>query len=338
EQLIFEAIVRNYILNGNPTGSRFLSKQKQINVSPATIRNVMGDLEDMGLITHPHTSAGRIPTDKGYRMYVDRLMKLIELPREIKNQIKNTICRSNPSDLHMLMETTSKALSKATRQLGVVLAPRLCEGVFRHVHIHKIGEKRYLLNVTIDSGFVKTMVLEFEAEISSERLENACTAMNSRFNGMELREMCSNRSRCYEEIESVDPEVIRLVVPSLRKLINKRKSEEIFAEGQANIMLQPEFFDRKQLSTIIEILEEKKLLIHLLDMLGTRKAGERGVVVSIGGENDDGKLLSFSVVKTSYQIGNLEGTLGIIGPKRMPYGYLVSAVRYTAHVLEDLYR
>ncbi|MBD3347287.1 MAG: heat-inducible transcription repressor HrcA [Chitinivibrionales bacterium] len=339
ELSVFEAIVRNYILNGTPTGSRFLSKQKNINVSPATVRNVMGDLEEMGLITHPHTSAGRIPTDKGYRIYVDRLMKLIELPREIKKQIKNFIVQSNPSDMHMLLEATSKALSKATRQLGVVLAPKLHEGVFRHVHIHKIGERRYLMNLAIDSGFIKTMVLEFEADISSEKLELACTIMNNRFNGMELREMCSNNRELYSELQTTDPDVIRLFVPSLRKMIKQRRNEEIFAEGETNILLQPEFFDRKQMSTIIEILEEKKLLVHLFGAMNKEPSdSKKRVAISIGGENEDGKLLSFSVVKTSYHIGNMEGTLGIIGPKRMPYGYLVSAVDYTANVLENLYK
>lgn len=338
ELYIFEAIVRNYILNGTPTGSRFLSKQKNINVSAATIRNVMGDLEEMGLITHPHTSAGRIPTDKGYRAYVDRLMKLIDLPIEIRKQIKNSIAQSNPSDLHMLMEATSKALSKATQQLGVVMAPKLQEGIFRHVHFHRVGEQRYLMNLTIDSGFVKTMVIEFEADISSDRLEQACNLMNDQFYGMELQEMCSSETTLFDGIRSTDPDIVRLFIPSVRKMIQKGKSEEIYSDGETNIMLKPEFFDREHVSSIIEILEEKKLLIHLLDKYSEGSKKSKGVVITIGGENENGKLTSFSVVKTSYHVGNMEGTLGIIGPKRMPYGYLVSAVDYTAQVLGELYK
>jgi len=334
EHNILEAIVRNYILSASPTGSRFLSRQDDFDLSPASIRNIMSDLEVRGFIAQPHTSAGRIPTDKGYRYYVDRVMKLIELPDDVKNAIKLSVSQAEPSDMRLLMEATSKALSKVTNQLGVILAPRLSKGVFRHLHIFRIDSHRVLMHLTLDAGFVKTMVCELETETSHERLENACQVINERFYGMTLEEMCAQEPRIFSDIESFDLGIIRLFVPSIKKIIEHEETESIYAKGETNIVMQPEFFAKDRVGAVIEILEEKKLLMHMFE---SNTPSQPGVVISIGGENIDGQLKSFSVIKANYHIGNMEGTLGVIGPKRMPYPFLVSAVDYTAKLLEDLY-
>ncbi len=334
EHHVLEAVVRNYILSASPTGSRFLSKQPDFDFSPATIRNIMGDLEERGFISQPHTSAGRIPTDKGYRYYVDRMMKFMELPEETKHQIKNYLVRVEPSDLRLLMEATSKALSRATHQLGIILAPKLSSGVFRHVHIFPLESQRILMHVTIDSGFVKTMVLELKTEASPSRLERACRVINERFYGLTLNDMIDKGDSTFDNVEQYELGLIRLFVPSIRKLIEAEGDEAVFTQGETNIMVQPEFFSRDQVSGIIEILEEKKLLFHLFD---NEQSTRSGVVISIGGENAEGQLQSFSVVKTKYHVGHLEGTLGVIGPTRMPYPFLVSAVDYTAKLLGQLY-
>jgi heat-inducible transcriptional repressor len=334
EQHVLEAVVRNYILSASPTGSRFLSKQPDFDFSPATIRNIMGDLEDRGFIAQPHTSAGRIPTDKGYRYYVECMMKSIELPGEVKNQIKDMLVKVEPSDLHLLMEATSKALSRATHQMGIILAPKLGHGVFRNVHIYPLESQRVLMHLTIDSGFVKTMVLELKTEASPERLERACQVINERFFGMTLSEMLKKEDSIFDTVEPYELGLIRLFVPSIKRLIEAEQNDAVYTEGETNIMTQPEFASHDQVSAIIEILEEKRLLLHLFEKEQVNKSG---VIISIGGENSDGQLQSFSVVKTKYQVGHLEGTLGVIGPKRMPYPFLVSAVDYTAKLLGEMY-
>jgi heat-inducible transcriptional repressor len=334
EHHVLEAVVRNYILSASPTGSRFLSKQPDFEHSPATIRNIMGDLEERGFISQPHTSAGRIPTDKGYRYYVDRMMKAMELPQDVKKQIKDYLVKVEPSDLHLLMEATSKALSRATHQLGIILAPKLNRGVFRHVHIYQIEPQRVLLHLTIDSGFVKTMVLELKTGLSAERLERACQVINERFFGLTLDDMLKNEEKIFDNVESYELGLIRLFVPSIKKMIDAEQTDAVYTEGETNIVVQPEFFSKDQVSAIIEILEEKKLLLHLFEK---EQANKSGVMISIGGENAEGQLQSFSVVKTKYQVGHMEGSLGIIGPKRMPYPFLVSAVDYTAKLLGEMY-
>lgn len=334
EHHILDAIVRNYIHSASPTGSRFLSRQDDFDLSPASIRNIMSDLEVRGFISQPHTSAGRIPTDKGYRYYVDRLMKLIELPETVKNAIKDSVSQVEPSDLRLLMEATSQALSKVTNQLGVILAPSWSKGIFRHLYIFRIDSRRVLMHLTIDAGFVKTMLCELETDISHVRLENACQVINQRFYGMTLADMCTHEPHLFSDIEPFDLGIIRLFVPSIKKIIESAENESLYAKGETNIVMQPEFFAKDRVGAVIEILEEKKLLMHMFEH---ENASQTGVVISIGGENIDGQLKSFSVIKTKYHVGSMEGTLGVIGPKRMPYPFLVSAVDYTAKLLGEMY-
>lgn len=335
EQQVLEAIVRNYILSASPTSSRYISKQSGFDLSAASIRNCMGDLEEKGYITQPHTSAGRIPTDKGYRYYVNCMMRFMELPHETKSLIRSSLTSVDYSDLHLLMEATSKALSRATNQLGIILAPRLKKGVFRHVHIFSVGSGRYLMNVAIESGFAKTMTVELHTEIAQERLESACRILTSKFTGMTLSEICDVELQALADVEEIELGVIRLLVPSLKKLVEQSEDEKIFADGQTNVMLQPEFFNRERISALIEILEEKRLLLHLFD--SPQEEDKSGIIISIGGENQGEQLQSFSVIKTVYQVGSMTGSLGVIGPKRMPYPYLVSTVTYTARLLGELY-
>jgi heat-inducible transcriptional repressor len=331
---VLDVIVRNYILSALPTGSRFIAKQPGFDLSPATIRNVMGDLEEQGFITHPHTSAGRIPTDKGYRYYVDRLMKIMQLPEPVKLQIQAEIQRVDPADLHLLLDATTKALSRTTGQLGVILAPRLHKGVFRHIHIYEIETNRYFMHLTIDSGFVKTIVIELATGIRADRLDAACQILNNRFRGKTLSQMCSYEHDLFGDVEEYALGIIKLFVPSIKKMIGEECAEDVYTEGEANILVQPEFFSKEKAGAVIEILEEKRMLVHIVDI----SDDERGrVVVTIGGEIENGQFGSFGIVKTNYQIGNMEGSLGIIGPKRMPYPYLVAAVDYTARALNELY-
>jgi heat-inducible transcriptional repressor len=333
ETRVLDAIVRNYVLTASPTGSRFLAKQQGFNCSAATLRNVMGDLEERGYISHPHTSAGRIPTDKGYRYYVDRLMSAYPLPRSVRQQIRDTLRQANPTDLHMLMDVTSRTLSKATDQLGVILAPPLRRGVFRHVDICETSAHRYVVNITLESGFVKAMSAELQTEIPQRRLQDACQTLNERFYGLALEDMCRVGEEPFTDVGSYELGVLRLFIPSIRRMMEEdASSDRLVTEGTVNILMKPEFAN--QIGAIVEILEEKKLLMHLFD---APDEDEGRVRISIGGEIEGGQFSSFSMVKARYKVGNLEGTLGAIGPKRMRYPLLVAAVDYTAKTLSQLH-
>ena len=338
EQQVLEAVVRNYIMSAQPTGSRFLSKQEGFSLSAATIRNVMGDLEEKGYIDQPHTSAGRVPTDRGYRYYVDNMMRLSELPLDTRNRIFSIIKDADHTDLHLVMDATSRALSMVTNQLGIILAPRLKKGIFRHIHIFPIDARRCMLHLTIDEGFVRTMSVELESPLEGERLRDVCDLVNQRFFGLSLEQMCRTGDAVFGDVPEYDFRVIRLFIPSIKKLLDADEEGELHADGTTNIVTQPEFFGNEQLGAVLEVLGEKKMLMHLFRSAPPERPGssEKQVLVSIGGENKNGLFESFSVLKTTYRVGHLDGTLGVLGPKRMPYPFLVAAVDYTARVLEDL--
>lgn len=333
ERQILEAIVRNYILSATPTSSRYLSRQKDFSLSSASIRNVMYDLEERGFITQPHTSAGRIPTDKGYRYYVDRVMKYCDLPEESKSSIRNALVTADKSDLHLLLEAASRALSRTTNQLGVILAPKIRCGILRQLHLFQMQPQCYILTIALESGFLKRMVVEFKTEIPQERLELACRILSVKFAGKTLQQMCNADDKQFEDISDFELGIIRILVPSIKKIVEDNLDEAVFAEGQTNVLLQPEFFNREHIGVIIEIVEEKRLLMHLFET----PQNERRTLISIGEEIPEENLQSFSIIKTNYQVGNLMGSLGVIGPKRMPYPFLVSAVEYTAKVLGELH-
>lgn len=333
EHLVLDAVVRNFILSAAPTGSRYLSKQKGFDLSPASIRNVMYDLEERGFIAQPHTSAGRVPTDKGYRYYVDRIMKYTEISEGTKDLIRNTMVAVDKSDLHLLLEAASKALSRATNQLGVILAPRISKGILKQLYLFEIEPGRYVLNVALESGFVKTVVVEFKTGVSHERLELACRIISAKFSGKPLEQMTCDDDGTFSDVSELELGIIRLLVPSIQKLVHSDEAEMVFAEGKTNVLIQPEFFNRERVGAVIEILEEESLLVHLFET----PESEGRVFISIGEENRQDQLQSFSIIKTGYRVGSMVGSLGVIGPKRMLYPYLVPTVEYTAKVLGELH-
>jgi heat-inducible transcriptional repressor len=260
-------------------------------------------------------------------------MHCTELPDAAKNQIRNALVTVESSDLHLLLETASRALSRTTNQLGVILSPRLRIGVLSQLTVIPIASKRYILTVAFNSGFVKTMVIEFETGIPHDRLECACRIINTKYFGKTLQELCESDDCMFRDVQDLDLGVIRILVPSIRRIIEQDDESKVFAEGQTNILLQPEFFNRDSVGAVIEVLEEKNLLMHLFET----SQSDNGVVISIGGENPEDQFKSFSVIKTQYNVGTMVGSLGVIGPKRMPYPLLVSAVEYTARVLGELH-
>jgi heat-inducible transcriptional repressor len=232
------------------------------------------------------------------------------------------------------MDATTRALSVVSHQLGVMLAPRMLNGVFRHIHIFEIEKNRYMLHLTVDAGFVKTMMVEMLCAIDPECLDEVCRVINERFYGLTLQKIVDLGDDFFTDLQSIDLGIIRLFIPSIKKMLAYSNDNMVHADGTANIMLQPEFVDRDKMGAVIEMLGEEKMLMHLFEE-NDYNSGK--VVISIGGENRNGVFESFSVLKTGYTVGSLQGALGIIGPKRMPYPLLVSAVDYTAKVLGELH-
>ncbi len=334
EKLILRSIIQQFILTASPVGSRFITKKYDIGFSPATVRNIMSDLEESGFIDHPHTSAGRIPTDKGYRFYVDSLMQI----QKIKNSEKGFINKEfkiEPIETDEVLRLTTAILSNITKQLACVTYPRLDSGIMSKLQIVSLSSSRILIVISIKGGLVKTITMEINSEIEPARIESVQNLLNERLCGLTFREIRSSFSERFRDVEEGQRPVIRLFVDSVDKIFKDINSKDnVYLTGASNIIKQPEFEDPEKFPGIVELIENKDIIIHILDK-NTDSAADQ-VFISIGSENQDRKLEEYSFVSKEYSIGSTSGTLGIIGPKRMEYSKVVAIVDYMAKMLSEI--
>ncbi len=331
EKAILRYVIHQFILNATPVGSRFISKKYNLGLSPATIRNIMSDLEDMGYLNHPHTSAGRIPTDKGYRVYVDSLMDPPVLNKKMKEFIDVNF-DTDFSDAEELLRITSYVLSELTNQLALVSYPKLDHAVLEKIQIVRLSSTRILVVVSIKSGIVRTITLEINAESKEEHIEAVQNYLNEKLCGLTFTEIKNTFEERMRDInkESLKP-VIRVFLDSVDKIFKDNISEKAFVSGTKNILKQPEFEDHSNIQSIIELIEDQDIIIHILDT--KRETDPNDVSISIGGEINDEKLSEYSMITKEYVIGDIKGTLGIMGPKRMEYSKMVAAIVYIAEQL-----
>ena len=334
EKLILRSIIQQFILTASPVGSRFITKKYDIGISPATVRNIMADLEESGYIDHPHTSAGRIPTDKGYRLYVDSLMEI----QKIRNPEKGIINKSlevEPLETDDVLRLTTTILSNITRQLACVTYPRLDTGILTRLQIVSLSSSRILVVISIKGGLVKTITLEINFEIKPTQIDSVQDLLNERLCGLTFKEIRTTFSERFKDVEEDQRPVIRLFVDSVDKIFKDINSKDnIFLTGASNIIRQPEFEDPEKFPGIVELIENKDIIIHILDR--STDTGSDQVFISIGSENEDRKLDEYSFVSKEYSIGGTSGTLGIIGPKRMEYSKVVAIVDYVAKMLSEI--
>lgn len=336
QRKILCAIVESYIETALPVGSRTVSQRFRCTISPATIRNVMVDLEERGLITHPHTSAGRVPTDRGYRMYVDCLIEPKHLTKEEESLIAKLITKSC-EDFESLMQAVSKAICMMTNVTGIVLTPRLKRSVFKRVELIQIDSSRMLAVLVAGSGLVKNTILEMEEEFTKSELFRISEFLNHELDGMFLgdikdyltRRLLEQRDSFYAFLKKA---MYILSIPGLLKM-----EDRIYFDGAASIMSCPEFRDVTKARLFLMLFEEKKDILDLF----TQDMETEGTKVHIGKENSSRSIQDYTVITSNYKVKDrVTGALGAIGPTRMEYGKVISAVSYLSDVLgkvlEDL--
>jgi len=334
EKTILRSIVQQFILTASPVGSRNITKKFDVGVSPATVRNIMSDLEDSGFINHPHTSAGRIPTDKGYRYYVDALMEIQKLKNSDKGFIDKNLDQ-NLLETDEILKIASKLLSKITKQIACVTYPTLDNGILEKIQLVILSSTRLLAVVSIKSGFVKTMTLEFETELKSERLQKVESLLNERLNGLTFQEIRKTFKDRLSDIGENEKPIIRLFIDSVDKIFKGHKKEDkLLITGATNVIQQPEFDDPGKFQSVIELIEDKDIIIHIMDK--KRVENNNSVLISIGSENEEEKFNEYSLITKEYTFGETSGTVGIIGPKRMEYSKVVAIVSYLGDMLSEV--
>ncbi len=328
---ILEAIIEDYILSAEPVGSRTISRRHGLELSPASIRNVMADLEDMGFLASPHTSAGRVPTDKAYRFYVDSLLGLRKVTREEREEIRKR-CSLTGRDIGDVLKETSRTLSAISHYMGIVVAPRFTANVFRHIEFMKLGGKRVLAILVSRNGTVQNKIIETEEELPLDDLIRMSNYLNELLEGLTIAQV---KSRILEEMRQEKVQYDHLMARAL-KLSQQTLEDtdtEVFIEGQANILEQPEFADVAKMKEIIRAVEEKGQLLSLLE----RCMSAEGVQIFIGSESHLNRMEGMSLVTSTYITGkNTFGILGVIGPTRMGYAKVIPIVDYTARQVSRL--
>ncbi len=331
EKAILRFVIHQFILTANPVGSRNISKKYDIGLSPASIRNIMSDLEDLGFLNHPHTSAGRVPTDKGYRVYVDSLMDPPRLENAVKKMVEANL-GSSTFETDDLLRVTSGILSHLTNQLAMVTYPKFEQAVLEKIQIVQLSSTRILVVVSVTSGLIRTITLEIDAEVKEENIITVQQFLNERLAGLKLSEIKNSFSERVKDFDSESHRpIIRVFLDSVDKIFTERIGDKTYISGTKNILKQPEFEDPDHFQSVIELVENKDIIIHVLDR--NKNTDEDEVTITIGGENLDEKLSDYSMITKEYKIGDLSGTLGIMGPKRMDYSKIVAAVVYVAEQL-----
>ncbi len=323
---VLKYIIQNFILTATPVGSNLLAKQSDLGLSSASIRNVMADLEEQGFLSHPHVSAGRIPTDKAYRLYVNGLMEFNELDKlEQKTIFQDLIGISDTDDL---LKETGKLLSRISHQLSIVSSPHLITGRLNRIEVIQISSSKILVILTIESLVVKTITMELISDIRQSQLEKITNFLNERLSGLTLKEI---RDTFYDRIKDAENEetgLIRLFLGNTDKLFSDFTSKErVHISGTKNILAQPEFESPEKVRSIIELIDNEDIIIHIIDRYEEKMSSE-GITILIGSENDIEKLQNYSMIISSYNIGETKGTIGVIGPKRMEYQRLIPLVGY----------
>ncbi|MCD6527120.1 MAG: heat-inducible transcription repressor HrcA [Desulfuromonas sp.] len=327
---ILEAIVEGHIASGEPMGSRTIAKQQKLPLSPATVRNVMSDLEEMGYIVSPHTSAGRVPTDKGYRFYVDTLLQVRNLSAQERHNIESH-CQGGNLRTQELLKQAGRILSNMSSYTGIVLAPRFTSTVFRHIEFLPLSQGRLLVIFVSRSGLVQNKIIEVDGAMpTAGELEQITNYLNNSLNGLTIQEVRSHIVDQMLEEQALYDQMLSHALTFSSEIFSADVEDDVIIEGVANVFNQPEFSNIDCMKRLFKAFERKHDLIDLLD----KSQQAEGVQIYIGSQSEYQEFEGCSLITANYSNGKQTlGSLGVIGPSRMAYSQVVPVVDYTARLV-----
>ena len=332
KQKILHAIIQNYLETGEPVGSRTISKYADLGLSSATIRNEMSDLEEMGYIIQPHTSAGRIPSDMGYRFYVDQLMK--EKEQEVTEMKELMIQRQDKMEL--VLKQMAKVLAANTNYATMITSPQYHRTKLKFIQLSVISEDQLLAVVVAEGNVVKNKVIPISHGLDNETILKLNILLNTSLNGLTMEEINLSTIAKLKEQAGIHSEVINSVLDALAEAIQMDDDLEVYTSGTTNIFKYPELADSTKASALISAFEDKQQLASLMEDM---KDGEdTGIQVYIGNETPGQTMKDCSVVTTTYELGEgMRGTIGIVGPKRMDYEKVVDNLKTLTNQLDLIF-
>ena len=339
KKTILKAIIKTYLETGEPVGSRTISKYTDLNLSSATIRNEMADLEEMGLIVQPHTSAGRIPTDRGYRIYVDELMREKEEREREQTQMRDFLIE-RVDRVELLLAQLAKILASNTNYATMIAGPKLNRNKLKYIQISKVDVNRILTVVVVEGNIIKNTIMEVDgANLSEEAVLNLNILLNSTLNGLSMEEINLGVISRLKEEAGEFAHIVDAVLGAVSDAIGTEAlpQQSVYTSGATNIFKYPELSDGAKASEIISAFEEKDRLAAAISST-IDPENEHGIQVYIGSESPIENMQDCSLVTANYELGDgLHGTIGIIGPKRMDYEKVVSTLKQLTDQLNEIY-
>ena len=330
---ILHAIIQNYLETGEPVGSRTISKYTDLNLSSATIRNEMADLEEMGYIIQPHTSAGRIPSDKGYRLYVDMLME--EKEQELNEMQDQMLDKADKMD--QLLKQAAKVLATNTNYATMVSTPMNNSNKIKFIQLSMVDEEQVIAVIVLGGNVIKNKIINIDEPISNENLLKLNMLLNTTLNGMSIEEINLGLIARLKEQAGIHSEVIGHVLDAVAEIIHVDNDMQIYTSGATNIFKYPELSDNQSAQEIISAFEEKQQLSELVTQTLAQDENT-GIQVYIGDETPVQTMRDCSVVTATYELGDgMKGTIGIIGPKRMDYEHVLKSMKRLQTELDQMF-
>ncbi|MCR5670005.1 MAG: heat-inducible transcriptional repressor HrcA [Butyrivibrio sp.] len=335
KRIILHAIVKNYLETGEPVGSRTISKYTDLNLSSATIRNEMADLEEMGLILQPHTSAGRIPSDQGYRVYVDEMLR--DKEKEVENMKEMLLDKEEK--LENLLKQVAKTLAIDTNYATMISAPQIRKNKLKFIQISKVDDEHLLATIVIEGNVIKNKIITVNEVLDDATMLKLNILMNTRLDGLAVEDINLGLIAAVKQEAGIHSEIIGNVIDAAAESITADEDLQIYTSGTMNIFKYPELTDNAKASELISTFEDTRDLSSIVEETLSSDKEETGIQVYIGNETPVQAMKDCSVVTATYELGDgMKGTVGIIGPKRMDYDKVISTLKNMRHALDDLYK
>ena len=337
EQQVLEAVIRTYVETAEPTGSRTVARRFVLGVSAATVRNAMSDLEDKGFLYHPHTSAGRIPTDLAYRYFVDALMSPVRVTAAEQRRLRKELQDNDKTGaLDQLLRRALRVLGLITGELGLAMAPKLEAVVLEKIELAVVASDKILLVLTLKNGTIRTVYVDIPVAAPPETLAAVTTILNERLAGLTLNDVRDSISERLRDVGADDTskELINIFLQSADDLLAPTDpGDGALMLGPASVLAsQPEFAEGERLRSLLELTEQRELLRSVLDA----RPRDGAATITIGSEHGHPKLSPFTLITSEYRVGSMSGVLGVMGPTRMPYAKVAAIVEYTSLLMSEL--
>ena len=333
---ILQAIIRNYLETGEPVGSRTISKYTDLKLSSATIRNEMADLEEMGLIMQPHTSAGRIPTDAGYRLYVDNMLGT---ERRQVDEMKSMLLQKQDR-LENLLQQVARLLAANTNYASMISSHLMHRNKIKFIQLSQLDDDSVLAVLVLEGNLIRNKVIPVEGPLGAEQMLRLNMLLNTNLCGLSIEEITLGLIESIKRDAGIHTEIVNDVFDAAAEIVRQEEDLKIYTSGANNIFRYPELADHRKASEIISDFEEKQALTSIVqESLADSTSSETGIQVYIGGEMPVPSMRDCSVVTATYDLGDgMKGTVGIIGPRRMDYERVVGVLRNIMKQLDDLYK